>query len=72
MVGESLRLDGNELKKNMSSETFLFDLIGDWLSRKQRVDEVGTPIWRGLVQALEHVGQGGLANEIKKDLKLYS
>ena len=73
MVGESLGLDGNELKKNLNSETFLFDLIGDWMSRKHRVDEVGTPTWRGLVQALEHVGQSGLASDIKKDLwKLHS
>ena len=72
MVGESLGLDGNELKKNLISETFLFDLIGDWLSRKHRVNDVGTPTWRGLVQALEHVGQSGLANDIKKDQKLCS
>ena len=68
MVRESLGLEGNEPKKNFNSETFLFDLIGDRLSRKHRVDEVGTPTWRGLVQALEHVGQSGLANDIKKDL----
>ena len=68
MVGESLGLDGNELKKNLVSETFLFHLVGDWLDRKYRVDKVGTPTWNGLIQALEHVGQSGLANDIKMDM----
>ena len=70
MLGESLGLDGNELVKNVNSETFLFCLVGDWLSRKHRVDEVGTPTWERLVHTLENVGQSGLANDIKKDLKL--
>ena len=70
MVGEFLGLDGNELVKNVNSETFLFCLVGDWMNRKHGVDEVGTPTWRGLVQTLENVGQSGLANDIKKDLNL--
>ena len=70
LLGESLGLDGNELRKNVNSETFVFDLVGDWLSRKHRVDKVGPPTWRGLIKTLEAVKQNGLANNIKKDLNL--
>ena len=66
MLGDSLGLDGDELKRNLSSDTFIFDLVSDWISRKHRVDEVGTPTWKLLAQVLEDVGQTGLANDIRR------
>ena len=66
MLGDSLGLDGDELKRNLSSDTFIFDLASDWIARKYRVDEVGTPTWKLLAQVLEDVGQTGLANDISR------
>ena len=66
MLGDSLGLDGDELKRNLSSNTFLFDLVTDWLARKHRVDEVGTPTWGLLVKILGDVGQTGLASDISR------
>ena len=51
----------------MNSETFLDDLVGDWLERKHRVDKVGAPTWRKLIEVLREVGQNGLANDLKKE-----
>ena len=67
-LGEGLGLNGKELRKRMISDTFLDDLVGDWLERKYRVDEVGKPTWRKLVEVLRKVGQNGLANDIEKNL----
>ena len=69
-LGESLGLDGTELRSRVNSDTFLFDLIGDWLSRKHRVDQVGRPSWNRLVVGLEEIGETGLASDIKTDLGL--
>ena len=63
-LGEGLGLTG--LRKRKDSATFLDDLVGDWLERKDRVDEVGRPTWRKLVEVLRKVGQNGLANDIEK------
>ena len=65
-LGEGLGLNGKELRKRMISDTFLDDLVGDWLERKYRVDEVEKPTWRKLVEVLRKVGQNGLANDIEK------
>ena len=62
MIGEGLGLTG--LRTKLITDTFLHDLVGDWLERKYRVDEVGRPTWRKLVEVLREVGQNGLANDI--------
>ena len=66
-LGEGLGLDGGELRSQMGTGTFLDDLIGAWLERKHRVDEVGRPTWRKLVEVLRQVGQNGLANDIERE-----
>ena len=63
-LGEKLGLNGRKLRKRKDSDTFLDDLVGDWLERKDRVDKVGKPTWRKLVEVLRKVGQNGLANDI--------
>ena len=68
MVGESLGLDGTKLALKVTAVTFLFDLVGDWLSRTHIVDEKGMPSWRKLIEVLEEVDETGLASDIRKDL----
>ena len=62
MIGEGLGLTG--LRTKLTTDTFLDDLVGAWLERKYRVDEVGRPTWRKLVEVLQEVGQNGLAKDI--------
>ena len=66
-LGEGLGLNGTELRKRKDSDAFLDDLVRDWLERKYRVDEVGEPTWRKLVEVLRDVEQNGLANDIEKE-----
>ena len=66
-LGEGLGLDSTELRKKLTSDTFLDDMVREWLERKDRVDEVGTPSWRKLVEVLQEVRQNGLANDIKRE-----
>ena len=70
MIGEFLGVDGRKFAKNKTADTFLFDLVGDWLSRTYKVDEKGIPSWRKLIEVLEEVDEIGLANDIRKDLGL--
>ena len=67
MVGESLGLDGTKLALKVTTVTFLFDLVGDWLSRTHTVDEKGMPSWK-LIEVLEEVDEIGLASDIRKNL----
>ena len=66
-LGEGLGLNGTELRKRKDSDAFLDDLVRDWLERKYRVDEVGEPTWRKLVEVLRDIEQNGLANDIEKE-----
>ena len=69
MVGESLGLDGTKLAQNRTADTFLFDLVGNWLNRTHKVAEKGIPSWRKLIEVLEEVDEMGLASDIPKDLR---
>ena len=66
-LGQGLGLDGTELRKKLHSGTFTDDLVREWLERKYRVDEMGRPTWRKLVEVLREVEQNGLANIIKRE-----
>ena len=70
LIGESLGLDGTKLTQKKITDTFLFDLVGDWLCKTYKVAEKGMPSWNKLVEVLEEVGQEGLANDIRKDVGL--
>ena len=70
MLGESLGVNGTKLAQNRRSETFLFDLVGDWLNRTHKVDERGMPSWRKLVEELVDVEETGLASDIQRDMEL--
>ena len=41
------------------TKLFLFDLVGDWLSRTHIVAEKGMPSWRKLIEVLEEVDETG-------------
>ena len=51
----------------MDAPTFLQDMLDGWLSKMDRVLEIGVPTWRRLAEALKdpRVGQNGLAREIE-------
>ena len=70
MLGESLGVNGTKLAQKTGSDTFLFDLVGDWLNRTHKVEERGMPSWRKLVEELVEVEETGLANDIRRDMEL--
>lgn len=69
-LGLVLGLQYNTMK-NLSSDTFLNDVVTRWLGRTENVLSKGTPSWRCLVKGLRDklVKQNGIANEIAEEYR---
>lgn len=43
------------------------DVVAAWLRREDDVSNKCRPTWRNLALALEHIGQNGIAEAVRKD-----
>ena len=64
-LGEALGLSYPKLKRMTN---ILDEMVAAWLNREDDVlNTSGEPTWRRLVEALEKIGQRGVAEDIKKE-----
>ena len=68
-LGLVLGLDYTRLQGMMDSPTFLQSMLAAWLQRVDKVQQVGLPTWKKLVEALRdpRVGQNGISTNIEQD-----
>ena len=67
-LGGALGLHYPNLKK---MQTPLEDMVEAWLRKDDNVlERSGPPTWKSLVKALETIGNIGIADKIKEDMKL--
>ena len=68
-LGLVLGLDYTRLQGMMDSPTFLQDMLAAWLQKVDKVQQVGVPTWKKLVEALRdpRVGQNGISTNIEQD-----
>ena len=68
-LGLVLGLDYTRLQGMMDSPTFLQDMLAAWLQRVDKVQQVGLPTWKKLMEALRdpRVGQNGISTNIEQD-----
>ena len=66
MLGLHLGLSHHKLRRLESTENFCLNLISAWLREEDDVSErSGTPSWENLANALEEIGQKGIARNVR-------
>ena len=65
-LGHTLGLRYNKLRRFKSTENFCLNLVSAWLREEDEVSErSGKPSWESLAEALEEIGQNGIARTIR-------